>query len=78
MMGQIGSTSYVLPIRLSYRTVNRVIGVGPNKSYEQGGNSPTRSCGKLVNKLGKTFFSLLLGKERVPSPRLEKKSENHK
>ena len=26
-MGRIGSTSYVLPIRLSYRTLNRVVRV---------------------------------------------------
>ena len=29
-MGRIGSTSYVLPIRLSYRTLNRVIRVPPS------------------------------------------------
>ena len=29
-MGRIGSTSYVLPIRLSYRKLNRAMSVSPN------------------------------------------------
>ena len=33
-MGRIGSTSYVLPIRLSYRTLNRVMRVGLNVKPE--------------------------------------------